>query len=160
MKKLAVLSLLVACGGEVSVVEVPPQQQPPPPPPPPTVQVVTQQAPAAVGFMNTGEDWIGQYRCAQGATDLDLHVDLVSGSQIDATFIFAHGPSGAAGSFKMRGTITPDGNVTLVPGAWVARPPNYVSVGMSGSVRGTTFRGRIDNASCGVFIVHRSTDQQ
>jgi len=157
VKRLAIVSLVVACGGEVSVTEVPPQQMPPPPPPTATVQVVT---PAGPGFINTGEDWIGQYRCAQGATDLDLHIDAVSGSQVDATFIFAHGPSGAAGSFKMRGTITPDGNVTLVPGAWVARPPNYVSVGMSGNVRGNTFRGRIDNESCGVFIVHRSAEQQ
>ena len=152
MKRLALLSLAVACGGEVSVVEVPPPTNA-------TAQVVT-PAPAGPGFMNMGEDWIGQYRCAQGATDLDLHIDAVNADQVDATFIFAHGPSGAAGSFKMRGTITPDGSVTLVPGAWVARPPNYVTVGMSGSVRGTTFRGRIDNASCGAFIVHRSTEQR
>ena len=146
----ACLALLVACGGEVTVTEVPPQQQMPLPPPP------TATVAAGPGYINTGEDWIGQYRCAQGATDLDLHIDAVSGNQVDATFIFAHGPSGAAGSFKMRGTIDPNGNVALAPGPWIARPPSYESVGMSGSVHGTTFRGRIDNPSCGVFIVHRS----
>ena len=157
MKALALLSLLVACGGEVTVTEVPPQPMPPPPPPAVTVQVVP--APQR-GLLNAGEDWIGRYQCAQGLTDLDLHIDAVNGDQVDATFIFAHGPSSAAGSYKMRGTIAPDGNVVLVPGPWVARPPNYVSVGMSGVVNGTAFRGRIDNPTCGVFTVRRSNEQQ
>ena len=47
-------------------------------------------------------------------------------------------------------------SLALVPGAWIARPPNYVSVGMSGVVNGTAYRGRIDNPSCGQFIVRRS----
>ena len=44
------------------------------------------------------------------------------------------------------------------PGAWVAQPSNYVSVGMSGVVNGTTYRGRIDNPSCGNFTVRRSAE--
>ena len=156
MKRLAFV-FLVACGGEVSVTEVPPQQMPPPPPPTATVQV--QVAPAAPGLMNAGEDWIGRYQCAQGLTDLDLRIDAVNGNTIDATFIFAHGPTNAAGSYKMRGTIDPSGNLTLVPGPWVARPPNYVSVGMTGVVNGSAFRGRIDNPTCGVFTVRRTAEQ-
>ena len=153
MKKLALLSVIVACGGEVSVVEVPPPQ----PPPPATVQV--QVAPAAPGLMNAGENWIGRYQCAQGMTDLDLRIDAVNGNQIDATFIFAHGPSGAAGSYKMSGMIDPGGNLVLVPGPWIARPPNYMSVGMTGVVNGSAYRGRMDNPTCGIFIVRRSNEQ-
>ena len=156
MKELALLLALAGCG-EATVVEVGPPPQQLPPPPAATVQV--QVAPQAPGLMNAGENWIGRYQCAQGMTDLDLRIDAVNGNQIDATFIFAHGPSGAAGEYKMRGTIAPDGNLTLVPGAWVARPPNYVSVGMTGVVNGTAYRGRIDNPTCGIFIVRRSAEQ-
>jgi len=110
---------------------------------------------AAPGPMNAGENWMGRYQCAQGSTDLDLRIDAVTGNTIDATFIFAHGPSGAAGSYKMRGSLAPDGSLTLVPGAWVARPANYVSVGMTGIVRGATYSGRIDNPSCSTFNLVR-----
>jgi hypothetical protein len=159
MKLVVVLvPLLVACGGGVSVVEVPPTDMPPPPPSP-TVTAQVQVAPAAPGLMNAGENWVGRYQCAQGLTDLDLRIDAVNGNQIDATFIFAHSASGAAGSYKLSGTIDPSGNLTLVPGPWIARPPNYVSVGMSGVVNGTAYRGRIDNGSCGMFIVRRSAER-
>jgi hypothetical protein len=107
------------------------------------------------GPMNAGENWMGRYQCAQGPTDLDLRIDAVNGNVIDATFIFAHGPSGAAGSFKMRGNLMPDGSLSLAPGAWVARPANYVSVGMSGIVRGDVYAGRIDNPSCSTFSLAR-----
>jgi hypothetical protein len=152
MKTIAIL-FLVGCGGGSAVVEVPPPQQDLPPPPPPTAQVVV-TAPAP--FVRGGEDWIGRYTCAQGETDLDLHIDAVRGEQLEATFIFAHGPSNAAGSYKLRGSISPDGQVIFVPGPWLERPPNYVSVGMRGVVQGNTFRGRIDNASCSDFIVRRT----
>jgi hypothetical protein len=162
MKRFAFVTLLVACGGEATVVEVPPQQMPPPQPQATVqvqVQTLPQVAPAGPGMINAGENWIGRYRCAQGTTEVDLRIDAVNGSQIDATFIFAHGPSGAAGSYKMRGTLGPDGSLTLAPGEWVARPPNYVSVGMSGNIHGKTYSGRIDNASCGAFNVQRSAEQ-
>jgi len=159
VRRLAVLSLLVACGGsEVSVVEVPPQ--PLPPPPPATVQVQMQVARGPL-LMRAGENWIGRYQCAQGTTDLDLRIEAVNGSQIDATFIFSHAPSGAAGSYRMHGAIDPDGSVTLAPTSepWIARPPNYIPVGMSGSVNGDVYRGRIDHSSCGSFSVRRANDQ-
>ena len=117
--------------------------------------VVSAQTNAAPGPMNAGENWVGRYTCAQGTTDLDLRIDAVTGNTIDATFIFAHGPSGAAGSYKMRGDIAPDGTLALAPGAWVARPANYGSVGMTGVVRGAVYSGRIDNPSCSTFSVRR-----
>jgi len=161
VKHLALLSLLVACGGsEVSVVEVPPQPMPLPPPPA-TVQVQMQVAQTAPTLMRAGESWIGRYQCAQGMTDLDLRIEAVNGSQIDATFVFAHGPSGAAGSYRMHGAIGPDGSVTFAPTSepWIARPPNYIAVGMSGAVNGDVYRGRIDHSSCGSFNVRRANDQ-
>jgi hypothetical protein len=150
--KMITIAILIACGGESTVVEVAPQPMPPPP------ATVVAQAPVedgAPGPMNAGENWMGRYLCAQGPTDLDLRIDAVTGSTIDATFIFAHGPSGAAGSYKMRGTLAPDGSLVLVPGPWVARPANYVSVGMSGVVRGAVYAGRMDNPSCTTFSLTR-----
>lgn len=155
----AVASLVAACGGEVSVVELPPQ--PLPSPPPPTLQAQVSIAQSAPVVMNAGDHWIGRYLCAQGMTDLDLRIDAVNGSRIDATFVFSHRPSGAAGSYTMRGAIGADGSLTLAPTSepWIARPPNYVAVGMSGVVEGAMYRGRIDNPSCGAFNVRRTTEQ-
>ncbi len=149
MKRLTVVAL-VACGSASSstVVEVPPQDLPPPPPP-------TAQVAVAPALMRAGEEWIGRYVCAQGETDLDLHVDRVAGDSIEATFEFSHGPSGAGGAYRMRGSITPSGQVTLVPGAWLDRPSGYVSVGMHGDVQGTRFFGRMDHASCSTFDLRR-----
>jgi hypothetical protein len=144
MRPLAALAL-VACGSASSstVVEIPPQELPPSPPP------------ALVTPMNAGEQWIGRYVCAQGSTDLDLHIDRVAGDSIEATFEFSHGPSGAGGAYRMRGTITPSGQVTLVPGPWIERPSGYVSVGMHGDVQGARFFGRMDHASCSTFDLRR-----
>jgi len=151
MKRFAALAL-VACGSASSstVVEVPPQDLPPPPPP--TAQVVV--APPAAP-MRAGEEWIGRYVCAQGETDLDLRIDRVTGDSIEATFEFSHGPSGAGGAYRMRGTITPGGQVTLVPGPWIDRPSGYISVGMHGDVQGARFFGRMDHSSCSTFDLRR-----
>jgi hypothetical protein len=151
MKRFFV-ALLAACGSASTstVVEIPPTQDLPPPPPPATVQVV-----AAPSLMRAGEEWVGRYVCAQGETDLDLHIDRVMGDSLEATFEFSHGPSGAGGSYKMRGTIAPNGQVTLTPGAWIDRPSGYMSVGMHGDVRGTRFAGRMDHESCTTFDLRR-----
>ena len=150
MKRLVLVLAATGCFADATVTEVPPQQMP-------TAQVQV----AAPGLMHAGENWIGRYQCAQGTTDLDLRIDAVSGNQIDATFLFAHGPSGAAGSYRLRGLIGSDGSLTLAPTAepWIARPPNYIAVGMSGVVDASAYRGRIDNPSCGAFIVHRANEQ-
>ena len=150
MKRLFFLVALAACGSASTstVVEVPPPQELP--------QQQAAPAPvAAAALMNTGEQWIGRYVCAQGETDLDLHIDRVMGDSIDATFEFSHGPSGAGGVYRMRGTIGPGGQVTLVPGAWIERPSGYISVGMHGDVRGAVFAGRMDHASCSTFDLRR-----
>ncbi len=148
--------MLVACGGGgggATVVEVPPPDQPQPLPQPPPVTVVVQ--PVAAAPMRGGEQWVGKYRCAQGVTDLVLHIDAVRGDAVDAVFEFAHGPSGAAGAYRMHGRFDANGGLALAPGQWMDRPENYVSVGMTGVVQGATFSGRIDNPSCGNFSVTR-----
>ena len=148
--KYFVFVVLTACGSASTstVVEVPPQDLPPPQA---TVQVVV----AAPALMRGGEEWIGRYVCAQGETDLDLHIDRVVGDSVDARFEFSHGPSGAGGVYGMHGTIAPNGQVTLAPGQWIERPPGYVSVGMHGDIQGNRFAGRIDNSSCGTFDLRR-----
>jgi hypothetical protein len=155
MRAVALLALLAAagCGGGgsgVTVTEVPPQDLPPSPTP--SVQPTPVAAPA---FMRSGDEWAGTYTCAQGRTDLVLHVERVMGSHVEAVFEFLHGPSNAGGSYRMRGTLNDDGTVRLIPGAWIDQPPGYVTVGMSGRVQGDAFTGRIDNPSCGTFSVRR-----
>lgn len=147
-------SLTVAgCGPTetATVVEVPPQELPtatatveiaPPPTPQPTL-------------LHAGEEWVGTYQCAQGVTDVVVHIDRVAGSMVDARFEFSHAPSGAAGMYEMRGTVRPDGRAHFVPGRWIQQPPNYIGVGMTGQVQGDAFVGRIDNPSCGGFNVRR-----
>jgi hypothetical protein len=152
VRHLALVALLAACGGAegATVVEVPPQDLPPSPQP-----VVQEQVVAQAPLMRGGEDWVGVYTCAQGKTDLVLHIDGVSGSSVSAVFEFSHSPSGAGGAYRLLGTIQPDGAVTLVPGAWLDRPSGYISVGMSGRVRGNAFTGRITEESCGSFALTR-----
>jgi hypothetical protein len=150
MKRFASIALMgafaVACGsGNAStVVEVPPPESQPQP-----------QPVVVPALMRPGEEWIGHYTCGQGETDLDLHVERIAGDAIDATFEFSHEPTGAAGAYHMHGTLSPDGRVTLTPGAWIDRPPGYVGVGMHGEIHGATFSGRIDHVSCGTFSVQR-----
>ncbi len=145
MKSLVLAaSLVVACGASPAVVvEVPPQQQD---------QQPQQQQPQPVA---AADEWLGTYTCAQGETDLALHVRHTSPDGLEAVFEFSHGPSNANGSYRMRGTMAPNGEITLVPGEWIDRPRNYVSVGMHGVVRGATFTGQMDNPSCSVFSLRR-----
>lgn len=138
----------------MTVVEVPPQELPTPPPQP-TVNVAIQQTAAATPFLRAGEQWIGKYRCAQGETDLALHIERIYGTNVDAVFEFSHAPSGAGGSYHLRGRIDDNGRLAFSPGAWIDQPPGYVTVGMHGVVRGDDYSGRIDNGSCGDFHVSR-----
>lgn len=146
---------LGACAPEPTgtVVEIAPQALPPPPPPV-TAQVVVVAPPPAVA-LRSGDEWIGTYTCAQGQTDLALHVSRVWGENVEAVFDFSHAPSGASGAYEMRGTASPEGDVELLPGPWLRHPSGYVSVGMRGAVRGDSFTGRIENSTCGGFSLRR-----
>ena len=151
---VALALALGACAPEPTgtVVEIAPQALPPPPPPV-TAQVVVAPPPAVA--LRSGDEWIGTYTCAQGQTDLALHVSRVWGENVEAVFDFSHAPSGAAGAYEMRGTVGPEGDVELLPGPWLRHPSGYVSVGMRGTVRGDSFTGRIENSTCGGFALRR-----
>lgn len=150
---LLVFPALSACGPAetATVVEVPPQELP-------TASATVQIAlppPSVATPVHPGEEWVGTYQCAQGVTDVIVHIDRVTGSAVDARFEFSHSPSGAAGMYEMRGTVQPDGRAHFLPGRWIDQPPGYVTVGMTGQVQGDAFVGRIDNPSCGGFSVRR-----
>ncbi len=58
----------------------------------------------------------------------------------------------------MAGTYDPARRkLALSPGAWINRPPNYDTVGMSGTVNadGTVYSGTIHNPACSTFSVRR-----
>jgi hypothetical protein len=156
MKLVFACAFLIACGGGgggATVIEVPPQDLPSPPPP--QQQGAIAQPETVAPPMQRGEEWVGKYQCAQGMTDVVLHVQAVHGNQVIAVFEFLHGPSGAGGSYHMRGQLDPSGGLVFVPGAWIDQPPNYVTVGMRGTITGNVYSGRIDNSSCGMFSVTR-----
>lgn len=98
--------------------------------------------------------WRGDYDCPQGNTALTLHILSVRGEHVTALFDFHHVESGDAGRYLMSGKY--DGEtrrVRLTPGAWIAQPPNYVSVAMSGELSqdGSLFAGKMDHPLCGAF---------
>ena len=152
---LALLALGCGCAesNSATVVEVPPPQQPDLPPPSASPPVARPLGPARPEMALLG-DWRGSYTCAQGETALELHVSRVN-PNVAAVFVFSHGGSGAQGSYSMFGNADPSGDVALRPNEWIDRPPNYIMVGMRGTVRGDVFRGKMQHASCGDFELHR-----
>ncbi len=98
--------------------------------------------------------WSGEYFCPQGLTAMTLRVTSVRGDQIDAVYEFHHAGSGASGSYRIQGRFDgPTRSVHFAPGAWIERPPNYVTVAMEGRVAddGSLFAGRIAHPRCGMF---------
>ena len=154
MKRAALAALCVAaCAPEptATVVEVPPQEAPPPPT---AAAPALVQAPPAWAPTRSGDEWVGTYTCAQGETDLALHVRQVRDGTIEAVFDFSHAASGASGAYVVVGNVLRN-HVTLQPQQWLRRPPGYVMVGMRGEIRGDTFSGRIDDPSCEGFSLRR-----
>lgn len=151
------LAAVAACSPAVMppVVEIPPpppaQATPAPQGPfeqdsPPPQEVETPFA--------TGQGWLGQYVCAQGETRLALVITRVAGLHVVAIFNFTHEPSGTEGSYDVEGDFEPrTGRTVLKPGKWRDQPSGYVSVGLSGTVSGEVFQGRIDYPGCGAFSV-------
>ncbi|HVY46400.1 MAG TPA: hypothetical protein VHB21_11000 [Minicystis sp.] len=103
-----------------------------------------------------GQTWVGQYHCAQGDTDLALHIVDVDGPELRALFDFRHGPSGAAGLFEMAGRWSVrEREVTFVPTRWLKRPEGYVTVSLRGrvSVGGRRFVGTVEGPGCTGFML-------
>ena len=106
-----------------------------------------------------GDDWTGTYVCAQGVTNLTLHVLAVSGDAIDdAVFDFDWTSGSVTGSYHLSGTYDPTtDHARFAPGAWIAQPAGWFSVGMDGTVDPTTpvYAGHITDSSCAAFSVTR-----
>src|SRR4029079_10165746 len=114
------------------------------PAPEPMDRWVPDGLPAPNPFATT-RTWVGEYDCTQGTTGLALRIMDVRGRIVRAIFDFHHVPSGAKGSYVMRGIYDEDTRrVALEPGAWIVRPEDYVPVGMEGEVAldGSLFAGR------------------
>lgn len=105
--------------------------------------------------------WEGRYLCAQGSTGLTLTVRPVGGDVVTAIFAFGptpENPDVPRGSYTMRGTLSAGSHtVHLVPERWLAQPPGYVMVGMTGTfdVARGVMQGSIDHPSCGPFQLRR-----
>ncbi len=109
----------------------------------------------------SGQHWTGTYTCAQGLTSLDLqivsaHADVVD----DALFVFDWS-GGVSGSYHLSGTFDPaTQHATFTPGAWIAQPQGWYSVGMDGTVdTAMNYSGNITDpvyALCGTFNVQLS----
>ncbi len=101
-----------------------------------------------------GQAWTGSYVCAQGRTPLTLQIRDVDGLHVQAIFVFRH-PQGS-GRYHLRGDYEPaERRLRLTPGAWIQRPPGFVSVGMNGTVdeAGRQYAGRMLHPSCESFRV-------
>jgi len=115
---------------------------------------------APVAATLTGR-WTGSYVCGQGATGLTLTLDESPDGALEGTFAFfplGTNPDVPAGRFRVSGTLDrASGAVSLQPGAWIDRPPGYVSVGLAGTVDGEAgaMRGTIRSPGCSDFRLTR-----
>ncbi|WP_187345908.1 hypothetical protein [Sorangium cellulosum] len=160
--------LLAACGPAPTLAE---PRAPEPPSPAETIYIVIHDPPPAAGAAVAADDWvpdeargenpfartrtwIGDYDCPQGTTEMTFRILQVQGDRIKAVFDFRHAASGASGKYLMRGRYDPETRTaTFSPGAWLERPPNYVTVSMKGDLAldGSLFAGRIEHPECGAF---------
>ncbi|XXY47274.1 hypothetical protein WME91_45455 [Sorangium sp. So ce269] len=158
---------LAACGPAPGFGE---PRAPEPRPPAETVYIVLQDPPpASVAVVADGwvpdeprganpfertRTWIGDYDCPQGTTEMTFRILRVKGDRIKAVFGFRHADSGASGKYLMMGRYDADTRTaSFSPGAWLERPPNYVTVSMRGDLAldGSLFAGRIEHPECGAF---------
>ncbi|MDO9338873.1 MAG: hypothetical protein Q7T61_20965 [Caulobacter sp.] len=100
--------------------------------------------------------WKGNYECAQGKTALTLTLDGDADGDIDGTFAFDF--QGVSGSYRLRGVITPDGELKLNPTTWISQPDGYGMVGLAGRAYDRSREGQPDalfgdvtDPSCGKF---------
>lgn len=117
-------------------------------------------APIAEQDAASGE-WVGAYRCVQGETALDLHIEPLAHAAVRAVFFFhatARHPGVPEGCFLMRGTVQADRTLTLHGVRWLLQPPGYAMVDLHGLLTpdGQNFSGQVDYPLCGAFSLRRS----
>ncbi len=106
--------------------------------------------------------WSGSYECAQGETDLTIHVVRVDGTHVEAEFEFDV-PNGPSGSFRTAGNYDPaHAEIRLHAGSWISQPPNYEVVDLHGTVNtsGDSIEGKIDHMGCSDFRVSLEGDEE
>jgi hypothetical protein len=118
-------------------------------------------APIAAQDAASGE-WIGSYRCTQGETALDLHIEPLAHAAVQAVFFFhaaARHPGVPDGCFLMRGTLQPDRTLALHAVRWLLRPPGYAMVDLHGILTpdGRNLTGQVDYPLCGAFSLRHSS---
>ncbi|MDB5471877.1 MAG: hypothetical protein JWR84_3437 [Caulobacter sp.] len=83
--------------------------------------------------------WEGAYVCGQGKTGLTLTLDGTADGQVTGTFSFwprQDNPDVPSGSFAVRGTITPQGDLRLQGDHWIDQPAGFEMVGLEGKALG------------------------
>lgn len=80
--------------------------------------------------------WEGAYTCGQGKTGLTLTLDGAADGTVTGTFSFwprSDNPGVPSGSFAVRGTVTPQGQLSLHGDHWIDQPAGYGMVGLEGT---------------------------
>ena len=98
--------------------------------------------------------WAGTYDCAQGRTDVTLHVTDARGTWVRGIFEFRHAASGATGKYLVAGPWDENsGRILLAPGPWIEQPDGWVSVGLDGHVSrdSKVYAGKVTDPDCGAF---------
>ena len=113
----------------------------------------------------SGDLWKGEYVCAQGRTPASLKIRQVSpsGSKVIIQGIFDFGGGALPrGTYLMSGDYDPQLNkIKLTPAGWLARPGQYIAVGIAGSlVDGQkVLVGTIEHVSCGEVRLYKEDRQ-
>ncbi|MEU8271336.1 WD40 repeat domain-containing protein, partial [Sphaerisporangium sp. NPDC049002] len=119
--------------------------------------------PASSSFDLAGV-WHGTYECPQGETSLRLTVSPpAAGGSLSARFDFGPTPGNASvprGAFTVHGRIA-GGQLRLLPGHWLERPPGWSMVGLTAPLqdapaRPTHLEGHMLNPACGTFRLARA----
>lgn len=109
--------------------------------------------------------WNGTCTCNQGLTRLRLTLTPTGDTTLTGTFEFSADPSNPSvksGSYRMDGSISSEGEVSLTPSEWIKQPEGYNPVGLTafayqdapGEI--STLSGSITSSSCGTLKVNRS----
>jgi hypothetical protein len=115
---------------------------------------ISDEPPSAANPFALHRQWRGSYVCPQGETSLVLRVREVRGNAVVAVFDFDHPPTNVHGAYLVSGTYNPrEHALALEPVRWLNRPPNYVMVGLSGTLGPgeRQYEGRITYPDCEDF---------
>jgi hypothetical protein len=123
---------------------------------PPAVAGSATAAPANP-YSSVGGVYTGTYTCAKGPVDMKLKLSLNESSILTGTMTFYLPPGShtKAYTYSLGGPLNQtSGSFTLRPMKWEgAEPPNYVLVGLNGTVNPQSGRlsGKVDYSGCGNF---------